>query len=635
MHKPELANTVYALDQEGILENLTPFDINSLPIIFEEDIDACCTDTCSTSIPSGAINLVLENGNEDTDLKNPDDISNYSISAGNKIELENLIDPDRRHIDDEGITSQTVQIDQDEIPKNENPLEPDYGNMLEGRKRSIKRQEDKWGKNKTKRQRMEGQPYMGYSRNKDGKVSYNIPREARKLGPPCKSKECIRVKNKYCSKITEEERLKIFNSFWKDMNWDQRKIFVINHVTKSNAKRTYTKTEDSRRKNTLQHFLTVGNEKLQVCKKMFLQTLCLGEFSVQDWVKKGDLGMTTSTEFNKQTKKPSFRADKDADKEYLKEFFDKLPKLPSHYARSSSTKLYLETTVESLTHLFKLYRETCNNDNRSVLSRTVFNSMFHSNNLALHPIKKDKCDLCTKHEVGQLSDEEWSVHRRKKDRARDEKNKDKEEAKTNTTGRVLTVDLQAVKVCPFVQASAIFFKLKLCCHNFTVYDTVSHQATCFWFTETDADMTASTFVSCLLKYLEIKCQNESGPIIIYSDGCTYQNRNSMMANALLNYAVVNNVEIVQKFLEVGHTQMECDSVHSCIERKIKGKDIHLPSDYLRISKEARSKPAPYDVVCMQYTDFKDFTPKRFHRYYSIRPGRVSYFLTINTVKFIN
>lgn len=137
-------------------------------------------------------------------------------------------------------------------------------------------------------------------------------------------------------------------------------------------------------------------------------------------------------------------------------------------------------------------------------------------------------------------------------------------------------------------------------------------------------MTASTFVSCLLKYLETKCQNESGPIIIYSDGCTYQNRNSIMSNALLNYAVVNNVEIIQKFLEVGHTQMECDSVHSCIERKVKGKDIHLPSDYLHLSKEARSKPAPYDVVSMQYADFKDFTSKSFHRYNSIRPGKVSY-----------
>lgn len=185
------------------------------------------------------------------------------------------------------------------------------------------------------------------------------------------------------------------------------------------------------------------------------------------------------------------------------------------------------------------------------------------------------------------------------------------------------MDLEAVKVCPYVQASAIFFKLKLCCHNFTDYDVVTHKAKCFWFTETEADMTASTFVSCLMEYLATDCRNESGPIIIYSDGCTYQNRNTILANALLTHAVTNNIEIIQKFLVVGHTQMECDSVHSCIERKLKGRDIHLPSDYLRITKEARSKPSLYEVKCMQYSDFKNYTVKKYQRYTSIRPGKVN------------
>lgn len=98
-------------------------------------------------------------------------------------------------------------------------------------------------------------------------------------------------------------------------------------------------------------------------------------------------------------------SDKDADKVYLSEFFDKLPKLTSQYPRSSSSKLYLETTVESLNHLFNLYIETCKSNNHSPLSRTVFRGMFHAKNLSLDPIKKDKGDLCTKHEVGQLSDE--------------------------------------------------------------------------------------------------------------------------------------------------------------------------------------------------------------------------------------
>lgn len=91
---------------------------------------------------------------------------------------------------------------------------------------------------------------MGYSR-KNGEVSYNIQTSARKLGPPFKSKEFARVKNKHCSIITEDQRIEIFKNLYKKMNWDQRKVFVINHVRMSTPKTTYTNTENSRRKYTL------------------------------------------------------------------------------------------------------------------------------------------------------------------------------------------------------------------------------------------------------------------------------------------------------------------------------------------------------------------------------------------------
>ena len=58
-------------------------------------------------------------------------------------------------------------------------------------------------------------------------------------------------------------------------------------------------------------------------------------------------------------------------------------------------------------------------------------------------------------------------------------------------------------------------------------------------------------------------------IVIYSDGCTNQNRNSTLSNTLLNISILANITIIQKFLEKGHTQMEADSMHSTIERKFK------------------------------------------------------------------
>jgi len=82
-----------------------------------------------------------------------------------------------------------------------------------------------------------------------------------------------------------------------------------------------------------------------------------------------------------------------------------------------------------------------------------------------------------------------------------------------------------------------------------------------------------------------------------------QNRNVIMANALLHFAVKHQVTIEQKYLVKGHIQMQCDSVHSLIERKLKGQDIHLPSDYIRITKAAKKTPSQLGAILLNYDFF--------------------------------
>lgn len=249
-----------------------------------------------------------------------------------------------------------------------------------------------------------------------------------------------------------------------------------------------------------------------------------------------------------------------------------------------------------------------------------FNSMFKEKNLAIHQLKKDMCDTCKGFKTGNVTEFDYQAHLIRKDNARAEKARDKLEA---SEGKciVLTVDLQAVKVCPFVTASAVYYKTKLALHNYSVYDLTTHHVMCYWFTEVDADLTASTYASLLTDYLVKYCIPKRLPIIVYSDGCTGQNRNNVLSNALLNFSMQHNVTIIQKYLEVGHTQMEGDSVHSAIERKLKNRLIHLPSDYLSATLEARQKPYPYETTMIDYDFIKDYTDTSTWRYNSIRPGR--------------
>jgi len=74
------------------------------------------------------------------------------------------------------------------------------------------------------------------------------------------------------------------------------------------------------------------------------------------------------------------------------------------------------------------------------------------------------------------------------------------------------------------------------------------------------------FASCIVDYLvnEVGCTKD---IILYSDGCANQNRNVTLSDALLTLAKERAVTITHNYLEKGHTQMECDCVHSVIEKK--------------------------------------------------------------------
>ncbi|CAG4936415.1 unnamed protein product [Colias eurytheme] len=129
---------------------------------------------------------------------------------------------------------------------------------------------------------------------------------------------------------------------------------------------------------------------------------------------------------------------------------------------------------------------------------------------------------------------------------------------------------------------------------------------------------SNVFASILIKHLKSELdKSNASRIILWSDGCCYQNRSVKLANALLELAVEKNISIEQKFLEVGHTQMEVDSVHSSIERKLPPhREIFLPADYINIIKSARKKD-PYNVIFLNYDYFLKYDGGK---YTSIRPG---------------
>ncbi|ESO92163.1 hypothetical protein LOTGIDRAFT_162815 [Lottia gigantea] len=257
---------------------------------------------------------------------------------------------------------------------------------------------------------------------------------------------------------------------------------------------------------------------------MFLSTLDLQDKTVYEWVKNVDDGIP---------KEPAIRKPRESTIQVnkvnkAKQFLQDLPKLPSHYCRSTSKKSYLEPIFTTFSELFKVYVDDCKQENKPFLRRKAFRSLFDDMSLAIHRPKKDKCDICSGFEVGNISEEEYNLHIARKINARNEKIRDKLRAETDGSVKVVSLDLQSLLLCPLLTASSMYYKTKLGCHNYTIFDLVTKEAMNYFWHEGIGDLNGSTFASCLADYI-LGLDPNIRELIIFSDGCTYQNRNTILS----------------------------------------------------------------------------------------------------------
>lgn len=189
------------------------------------------------------------------------DNTNTSTSVNNNVmpselfsdEIDNFDDPDAT-VDDpdwnppsspesnnEDVGMQDVEIMQDveNIQDTEGVAMQDItiGRERKQRKRKIHSNPSEWNDATNKRLREKGKTYKGWEKPKNGKGKRGPERGERKLGPPCNSEACKKSKLRQCQSIEINERDEIFSYFWEKLSWDQKKIYIVSLVTKSEKNR--------------------------------------------------------------------------------------------------------------------------------------------------------------------------------------------------------------------------------------------------------------------------------------------------------------------------------------------------------------------------------------------------------------
>lgn len=519
------------------------------------------------------------------------------VELDNFVNIETMTVEEQEHVEalrvEEHVDMETEEPEHDDMET----VTVENENQGEQRGRKRQRNPDSWKINIKKRLRISGQSYA------NGK-NINVP--ARKV----KEKDCATCRYKCNSNFPEPERQNIFDQFWSMADVSRQKDFIINHTVTTIKKRQTTQTE-SKRKNSIKYRLTTQGNQIRTCKDFFLKTLDITEKfarSALDGQSSINLGISPPSTHGKHA--PANKISEER-KNLIRNHINSFPTIESHYCRKATTRQYLGENL-NISKMYDLYVSKCNNEwevsaEKISLYRHIFNTEF---NLGFHQPTKDACKYCewfkglNDHEK-EVNLEEYNAHQNRKTQARDQKEEDKRQAQQESTFMAVTFDLEQVLTTPWSNVSSLFYSRKLSTYNLTVYELGSKTANCYMWHEGEGGRGSCEISTCVFRYLSSLSSNIDH-VVLYSDTCGGQNRNAGFSAMCLHAVKDLPISIIDhKFMESGHSQMECDSVHAAIETARKNVPVYSPQGYYTLVRMAR-KTKPYEVIELGHADFLDF-----------------------------
>lgn len=499
-------------------------------------------------------------------------------------------------------------------------------------KTSRKRQCNKsqWKQNIQKKLRNSGLSY----KTKSGRVI-----ETKGMKASCGD----RCRLKCSSFLTNDKRQMLFDSYWSLQDLEKQRQYIYKHLRTLEVKCRFVKAKKARLNNYAFYFEVDGSEK-RVCKTMFKNTLDINDRTIRTVTQKSCGGFLSEDQRGKHNQHVSVD---ESVKNDIREHIKSIPKIESHYLRAQTSRNYIDGG-KTISDLHRDYMNQCKHDGRKYGNYVMYSRIFNREfNIGFFIPKKDRCELCVAYENSSTDDKlklkvKYDQHQIEKNLSREEKNKDKENLKTNKNLVIAVYDLEAVLQVPRGDVSVFYYKSKLNNMNFTVSKLKpeevnkrkrkSHQVRsdsnasvpvvnqsvtdCYFWHEGEGKRGADEIGSCLLKFIEKELNTRTGndplDLVFYSDNCCGQNKNKYIIGlymyAVMKYFKLNS--ITHKFLITGHTQNEGDSVHSLIEKQIKralkSGPIYVPSQYVQIIKQAKKTGEPMRVNELSHKDFISF-----------------------------
>ena len=420
--------------------------------------------------------------------------------------------------------------------------------------------------------------------------------------------------------ISEQFQKTLFDTFWLIESKNKKIQYLSNLIEIKDKLRTCKKQvspcKQRNRTHSTDYFIEKNGLKRKVCQKCFLRIFDVTPKFIRGIRSKklqSDAG--NILEDNRGNQRNSSSVSEEEIK-IIKEHIYSFPNYESHYARNRTSHIYLGNDL-SIEKMYELYKEANPSNHRSL---STYKRIFYKTGLKFKQPKVDTCSTCDilKLQLFQLTQDKEStnevVAKQKKHHANvelayEEKRTDKEDSKAGNKIKTFAFDLQQCLRTPALSSNVAFYKRPLWTFNLTVHNLADNKATCYMWDECTGGRGANQIASCIYHFIQ-GLSRETEEIIMYSDSCSGQNKNSYIS---VMFFIVLEVcpwisKITHKFLVPGHTHMECDSDHALIEKMKKKTDIkiNVPYDWYQLVRTV-GKKNPFKVIEMTQNDFYDFS----------------------------
>lgn len=384
-------------------------------------------------------------------------------------------------------------------------------NIEEGvrrRLRSRKRRPEMWARTVTQEHVLKGTPHTNHKRRKIA-------------GKNVKYEEC-KCRFQCTVSISEEHQQALFTEYRTLPSRTQQRLFLAKFMVEAPVQRRRGTAEDSTKLRTravAYHLRNAKGELVRVCRLFFCRT-----FSISETLTKNILKSTSPTTGrysceHKNTSRIPWNKTEERRVRKVKTFIASIPKVPSHYCRHDSKRLYFEPTL-NISKLYALYIEKIGDN---PVSKFVFSQLFHDWDPPLsfyHP-KKDQCSICN-----HKPENKYASHIDRKEAIAAAKVQDKECALADSPRTVYaTFDLQALLTLPYTQDSELYYSRKLSVMNFTIHDSLGNGICNVW-DESHGGKGSTEIGSCVIEYLK-SLPSTTERVIFYCDTCGGQKISSL------------------------------------------------------------------------------------------------------------